>query len=84
LDALDNLDPNADPNGGLLMDVDMPKKKVKAPPARFAQKTAAKKDEAKEEEKEDVVMEKPVVAKKVVAKKKEEPKEEPMVVDSEE
>ena len=36
LDSLDNLDPNADPNGMNFM-AD-PKKKAKAPPARFANK----------------------------------------------
>jgi hypothetical protein len=70
LDDIDMSDPNADPNGGLLIVEDFTKsKKVRAPPARFAQKTLPKKEETKVEENGDVVMEQPAKRKPAAAKK---------------
>ena len=70
LDDIDMNDPNADPNGGQLLVEDFTKsKKVRAPPARFAQKSLPKKEETAVEENANMVMEQPAKKKPAPSKK---------------
>lgn len=53
LKDIDMTDPNLDPNGGLIVEDFSKNKKVRAPPARFAQKNIPKKEDSKVEENAD-------------------------------